>query len=39
VGVLEEVGYRGWLIVEREVGAHRVSAVAEGVAFLRRLVR
>ncbi len=38
VGVLEEVGYRGWLIVEYESGANRLSDVAEGVAFLRRLV-
>jgi L-ribulose-5-phosphate 3-epimerase len=38
VGVLEEVGYRGWLIVECESGANRLSDVAEGVAFLRRLV-
>ena len=38
VGVLEEVGYRGWLTVERENGDNRLSDVAEGVAFLRRLV-
>jgi L-ribulose-5-phosphate 3-epimerase len=39
VGVLEEIGYRGWLTVECETGANRLSDVAEGVAFLRRLVR
>jgi L-ribulose-5-phosphate 3-epimerase len=38
VGVLEEVGYRGWLTVERETGDNRLSDVAEGVAFLRRLM-
>jgi L-ribulose-5-phosphate 3-epimerase len=38
VGVLEEVGYRGWLTVARESGDSRLSDVAEGVAFLRRLV-
>ena len=38
LGVLEEVAYRGWLVVERETGDNRLSDVAEGVAFLRRLV-
>jgi L-ribulose-5-phosphate 3-epimerase len=38
LGVLEEVGYRGWLTIERETGDNRLSDVAEGVAFLRRLV-
>ena len=37
VKVLEEVGYRGWLVVERESGTHRLYEVAEGVGFLRRL--
>jgi sugar phosphate isomerase/epimerase len=39
LGVLEEVGYRGWLVVERESGEQRVADVAAGVAFLRRLLR
>jgi L-ribulose-5-phosphate 3-epimerase len=38
VAVLEEVGYRGWLTVERETGDNRLPEVAEGVALLRRLV-
>ncbi len=39
LAVLEEVQYRGWLTVVRETGDNRLSDVAEGVAFLRRLVR
>jgi sugar phosphate isomerase/epimerase len=38
LGVLEEVEYRGWLVVERESGDRRAADVAAGVAFLRRLV-
>ena len=38
LGILEEIEYRGWLTVEREVGDNRVADVAAGVAFLRRLV-
>jgi L-ribulose-5-phosphate 3-epimerase len=38
LGVLEEIGYRGWLTVERESGDHRLEDVAAGVAFLRRFV-
>jgi sugar phosphate isomerase/epimerase len=38
VGVLEEIEYRGWLTIERETGTDRRADVAEGVAFLRRLV-
>jgi sugar phosphate isomerase/epimerase len=38
LSVLEEVEYRGWLTIEREVGANRLADVAGGVAFLRRLV-
>jgi sugar phosphate isomerase/epimerase len=37
LGVLEEVEYRGWLVVERETTDNRAADVAEGVAFLRRL--
>jgi sugar phosphate isomerase/epimerase len=38
LGVLEEVEYRGWLVVERESGDNRVADIAAGVQFLRRLV-
>jgi sugar phosphate isomerase/epimerase len=38
VAVLEEVEYRSWLTVERETGDSRAADVANGVAFLRRLV-
>ena len=36
LGVLEEVAYHGWLIVEREGGDTRVADVAAGVGFLGR---
>ncbi len=35
---LEEIEYRGWLVVERESGENRVADVASGVSFLRRLL-
>jgi sugar phosphate isomerase/epimerase len=38
LGVLEEVGYHGWLAVERDGGDNRLADVAAGVQFLRRLV-
>jgi len=38
LGTLEEVEYRGWLVIERETGDNRRAEVAAGVAFLRRLV-
>lgn len=38
LGTLEEVEYRGWLVIERETGDNRRGDVASGVAFLRRLV-
>ena len=38
LGVLEELGYHGWLTIERESGDNRVAEVAAGVQFLRRLV-
>jgi len=38
LGILEEVGYRGYLTVEREGGTDRLNEVAAGVKFLRRLV-
>jgi sugar phosphate isomerase/epimerase len=38
LAVLEEVEYRGWLVVERESGDNRLADVAAGVALLRRLL-
>jgi len=38
LSVLDEVEYRGWLVVERESGDRTAVDVAAGVAFLRRLV-
>jgi L-ribulose-5-phosphate 3-epimerase len=38
LGVLEEIEYRGWLSIERDGEGNRVADIAEGVAFLRRLV-
>jgi sugar phosphate isomerase/epimerase len=35
---LEEIEYRGWLVVEREQGDNRVADVEAGVNFLRRLM-
>jgi sugar phosphate isomerase/epimerase len=35
---LEEIEYRGWLVVERQTGDNRLAEVAAGVAFLRRLL-
>jgi L-ribulose-5-phosphate 3-epimerase len=37
LSVLEEVEYRGWLVLEREAGDNRAADIANGVAFLRRL--
>jgi sugar phosphate isomerase/epimerase len=37
LGLLEEIEYRGWITIERESGPNRLSDVAAGVAFLRRL--
>jgi sugar phosphate isomerase/epimerase len=36
LGVLEEVGYHGWLTIERELGTNRVAEAAAAVSFLRR---
>jgi sugar phosphate isomerase/epimerase len=38
ISVFEEIGYRGWLVVERETGTARAQDVAAGVAFLRRVL-
>jgi sugar phosphate isomerase/epimerase len=35
---LEEIEYRGWVVVERQSGENRVADVASGVGFLRRLL-
>ncbi len=37
LSVLEEIGYRGWLVVARETGDNRLADIANGVNFLRRL--
>lgn len=38
LGTLSAQEYRGWLVVERESGEDRLADVANGVAFLRRLL-
>jgi sugar phosphate isomerase/epimerase len=38
VAVFAEIEYGGWLAVERQSGDNRLADVANGVAFLRRLV-
>lgn len=38
VAVLEEIEYRGWITLEREMGEDRESDVSEGLDFLRRFV-
>jgi sugar phosphate isomerase/epimerase len=38
LAVLEEIEYRGWLVVERESGENRMADVTAGVQFLRRLL-
>lgn len=38
VGVLEEIGYHGWLTVERESGGNRVADIEAGIGFLRQFV-
>jgi sugar phosphate isomerase/epimerase len=38
LSVLEEVEYRDWLVVERESGEDRLKDVADGIAFLRRVL-
>lgn len=38
LGTLEEVEYRGWIVIERETGENRAGDIAEGVGFLRRLI-
>jgi sugar phosphate isomerase/epimerase len=38
LATLEEIDYRGWLVVERESGDDRAGDVARGVSFLRRFL-
>lgn len=38
LSVLEEIEYRGWLVVKQETGTNRLADVAAGVQFLRRFV-
>ncbi|HMF13914.1 MAG TPA: sugar phosphate isomerase/epimerase family protein [Gemmataceae bacterium] len=38
VGVLEELEYRGWIVIEQESGDNRLADVVAGVKFLRRLL-
>src|SRR5262249_45828167 len=38
LGALEEIEYRGWLVVEQEMGDNRQPDIAAGVQLLRRFV-
>ena len=38
LATLEEIGYHGWLIVDREAGLYALPEAAAGVKFLRRLI-
>jgi sugar phosphate isomerase/epimerase len=38
LGVLEEIGFHGWLTIEQETGNNRLADVAAGIQFLRRLL-
>jgi L-ribulose-5-phosphate 3-epimerase len=38
LSVLEEIEYRGWLVVEQETGNNRLGDIAAGVQFLRRFI-
>jgi sugar phosphate isomerase/epimerase len=38
LGVYEEIGYQGWLTIERDGGTNRLGDIAAGVQFLRRLI-
>jgi sugar phosphate isomerase/epimerase len=38
LSVLEEIDYRGWLVVEQAAGENRPGDVAAGVQFLRRFI-
>jgi sugar phosphate isomerase/epimerase len=38
LAVLEEVEYRGWLVIEQETGDNRLAGIAASVLFLRRFL-
>jgi L-ribulose-5-phosphate 3-epimerase len=38
LSVLEEIGYRGWLTIEQDLGDERLMDITAGVAFLRRFL-
>jgi sugar phosphate isomerase/epimerase len=38
LGILEEIDYHGWVVVERESGDNRLAEVRAGVDFLKRFV-
>jgi L-ribulose-5-phosphate 3-epimerase len=38
LATLEEIGYHGWLVIERDSGPNSLAEVAAGVRFLRRLI-
>jgi sugar phosphate isomerase/epimerase len=38
LGVLEEIGYRGWLTLVRDSGENRLADITAGLGFLRRFV-
>lgn len=38
LGILEEVEYRGWLVIERDTGDNRPADVSNAVGFLRRFL-
>jgi sugar phosphate isomerase/epimerase len=38
LSVLEEIGYRGWLALKRDIGDNRLAELAAGMQFLRRLL-
>ena len=39
LATLEEIDYHGWLVIDREPSPNSLAEVAEGVKFLRRLIR
>jgi L-ribulose-5-phosphate 3-epimerase len=38
LSVLEEIGYRGWLTIEQDMGDERLNDIAASVGFLRRFL-
>lgn len=38
IGSLASIEYKGWVVVKRETGDHRLADVAAGVKFLRRVI-